>query len=480
MKETIFRKPASFYDTYERKGGANPDVTHYCPGCGHGILHKLIAEAMDDFDINKKTILISPVGCSVFAYYYFDCSNIQAAHGRAPAVATGAKRANPNSVLISYQGDGDLAGIGGNEILQAANRGENISVFFVNNAIYGMTGGQMAPTTLVGQRTTTCPRGRSPENEGFPLKMCELISTLGAPVYVERVALTDAKHIMKARKAVRKALQAQLDGKGFAFVEALSACPTGWKVPADQANRWIEEMMEPVFPLGVYKDETAERAERQPVHVELSAEELVKALAIPTGEEKPSFERGKSWLRNPEIKVAGFGGQGVLLLGVSLAQAAMKAGYHTTWLPSYGPEMRGGTANCHVRISEERIGSPVVQESDVLIAFNGPSIEKFAHLVKPGGLILYDSSLVDGAIERSDVTVYGIPFTKTAEETLGNVRTANFIAMGAFIVTSGGLLDEAVVKSILPLVIKRKNMIEINERAIGEGMRLAREAMGTG
>jgi 2-oxoisovalerate ferredoxin oxidoreductase beta subunit len=477
MKETIYKKANSFYDVYERKPGARQDVTHYCPGCGHGILHKLIAEAMDDFELNERTVLISPVGCSVFAYYYFNCGNIQAAHGRAPAVATGVKRANRKSIVISYQGDGDLAGIGGNEILQAANRGERVSVFFVNNAIYGMTGGQMAPTTLLGQRTTTTPRGRALENEGQPLGMCELISTLKSPVYVERVALTDAKHIMRARKAVRKALQAQVDGQGFTFVEALSPCPTGWKVPTAEANRWIAEMMEPIFPLAVYKDETAEREKVVPSQRTYTPEEIVEALDIPTGEGAFAFKPGERAIRNPEIKVAGFGGQGILLLGVALAQAGMKAGFETTWLPSYGPEMRGGTANCHVRISEHRIGTPVVQESDVLFAFNGPSMDKFAPLVKPGGLILYDSSLVDRVVERDDVTAYGLPLTELADKQIGNSRTANFVALGAFTVASGGLLNDEVVKSILPLVIKRKNMIDINEEAIDVGIRLAKEIM---
>jgi len=480
MKETTFRKPDSFYDLYERKPGANKDVTHYCPGCGHGILHKLLAEAMDDLGINEETVLINPVGCSVFAYYYLNCGNIQAAHGRAPAVATGMKRANPRSTVISYQGDGDLAGIGGNEILQAANRGEPISVFFVNNAIYGMTGGQMAPTTLIDQRTTTSPRGRTVINEGHPLTMCELISQLKGPVYVERVALTDAKHIMKARRAVRKALQAQLDGKGFTFVESLSACPTGWKIPTTEANRWIEEMMEPVFPLGVFKDEIADREGVLPAEVHLSSEQIVQALGIPTGKDEGAGKPGKDALRNPEIKVAGFGGQGILLLGVALAQAGMKAGYHVTWLPSYGPEMRGGTANCHVRISEDRIGTSVVYESDVLIAFNGPSLDKFVSLVKPGGIILYDSSLVDRQIDRTDVKAYGLPFTEVADKEIGNSKTANFVAMGAFVVASGELLSEEVVKGILPLVIKRKNMIDINERAIEVGIRMAREAITAG
>ncbi|RKZ31512.1 2-ketoisovalerate ferredoxin oxidoreductase, partial [bacterium] len=201
----VLRKPTSFYDEFFRKPDQNKQDTHYCPGCGHGILHKFIAEAIEDFGIADRTIMISPVGCSVFVYYYFDTGNFQVAHGRAPAVATGIKRTNPDAIVISYQGDGDLAAIGGNNILQAANRGENITFFFVNNAIYGMTGGQMAPTTLIGQKTMTSPYGRKAEVEGYPMKVSELLSSLEAPTYIERVALTDGAHLMKARKAVRKA-----------------------------------------------------------------------------------------------------------------------------------------------------------------------------------------------------------------------------------------------------------------------------------
>ena len=178
MSVKILGKSKGFYDTYERRPGSNKEQTHYCPGCGHGILHKMIAEALVDFEVAENMVFISPVGCSVFAYYYFNAGNIQAAHGRAPAVATGVKRALPESIVISYQGDGDLAAIGGNEILHAANRGESMTVFFVNNAIYGMTGGQMAPTTLIGQKTTTTPYGRTLQNEGYPIKMAEIIASL--------------------------------------------------------------------------------------------------------------------------------------------------------------------------------------------------------------------------------------------------------------------------------------------------------------
>ena len=241
MASKILQKPAAFYDIYFRNPSADKKMPHYCPGCGHGNVHKMIAEALDDYDVADKTIFISPVGCSVFAYYYFATGNIQAAHGRAPAVATGIKRAHPHSIVISYQGDGDLAAIGTAEIIHAANRGEGITVFFVNNAIYGMTGGQMAPTTLIGQRTTTSPRGRKPSNEGYPINVAELISQLHAPVYIERVALHDNKHRAKARLAIRKAIKNQVDNLGFSLVEILSACPSGWKMTPLEANKKIDE-----------------------------------------------------------------------------------------------------------------------------------------------------------------------------------------------------------------------------------------------
>ena len=242
-----------FYDLYERKSELKHQ-THYCPGCGHGVAHKLIAEALQELGLQDKTIFVSPVGCSVFAYYYFDVGNVQVAHGRAPASATAIKRSCPDKVVISYQGDGDLAAIGTAEIVHAANRGEKITVFFVNNGIYGMTGGQMAPTTLVGQKSTTSPWGRRPANEGFPLHMAELLATLEAPAYIERVALSDNKNIMKARRAIRKALEIQRDGAGFSFVEILSPCPTIWGKDPVEARRWVYEKMIPTFPVNVFRD----------------------------------------------------------------------------------------------------------------------------------------------------------------------------------------------------------------------------------
>src|ERR1019366_2405020 len=358
----------------------------YCPGCGHGVAHKLIAEALEDLGVQNDTILVSPVGCSVFAYYYFDVGNVQVARGRAPAAATGLKRACPDKIVIAYQGDGDLAAIGTAEIVHAANRGEKISVFFVNNAIYGMTGGQMAPTTLVGQRSTTSPWGRRPVNEGFPLHMAEMLSSLEAPVYIERVALSDNKNIMKARRAVRKALELQRAGAGFTFVEILSPCPTIWGKDPVEARKWIADKMIPNFPLNVFRDRAIEIPNNNvPPHKTVA--ELVEGERKAEGQ--AVVPKKQHHFRDLGIKIAGFGGQGVLLLGQLLAEMGMREGLEVSWLPSYGPEMRSGSAHCHICLSKDRIGSPVLSRPDVLIAMNEISLRKFCAEVAPGGAIIY-------------------------------------------------------------------------------------------
>ncbi len=231
---------------------------HYCPGCTHGIIHRLVAEVMDELDITGRTIGVAPVGCSVMAYNYFNCDMTEAAHGRAPAMATGIKRALPENVVFTYQGDGDLAAIGTAETVHAATRGENITVIFVNNAIYGMTGGQMAPTTLPGQITQTTPFGRDTSLEGHPVRVCEMLSTLDGVAYAERVAMDSVAHVNQAKKAIRKAFQNQLDNKGFSIVEVLSTCPTNWGLSPVKALDWLRENMMPHYPLGVYKDKDAE------------------------------------------------------------------------------------------------------------------------------------------------------------------------------------------------------------------------------
>ena len=227
---------------------------HYCPGCTHGILHRLVAETIDELGVADKTIGVAPVGCAVFAYNYFNCDMYEAAHGRAPAVATGCKRVHPDACVFTYQGDGDLASIGAAEIVHAATRGEKITVIFVNNAIYGMTGGQMAPTSLIGQKTTTSPFGRSQEVNGNPIRVSEMLATLDGPAYIERVSLHDVKHVMAAKKAVKKAFEYQLAGKGFTLIEVLSTCPTNWGLTPLEAAKWLETNMIPQYPLGVFRD----------------------------------------------------------------------------------------------------------------------------------------------------------------------------------------------------------------------------------
>jgi 2-oxoglutarate ferredoxin oxidoreductase subunit beta len=246
--ETIATRPKSLTDLQFT----------YCPGCLHGVAHRLIAEVMDELEMRDDMMGVAPVGCSVFAYKFFDCDMAEAAHGRAPAVATGMKRARPNMHVFTYQGDGDLAAIGTAEIVHAANRGENITTFFVNNAIYGMTGGQMAPTSLSGMKTSTSPYGRDTSDIGHPIKVSELLSSLDAPYYIERVSLLSPQDIIKAKKAVKKALLFNKEGRGFTMVEFLSTCPTNWGIDPLKSRDWAREEMLPIFPLGVYRDKSKE------------------------------------------------------------------------------------------------------------------------------------------------------------------------------------------------------------------------------
>ena len=244
----VFEKPHALTDA----------PLHYCPGCTHGIIHRLVAEAIDEFGIEGKTIGIAPVGCSVMAYNYFACDMVQAAHGRAPAVATGVKRANPDNIVFTYQGDGDLASIGMAETVHAATRGENITIIFVNNAIYGMTGGQMAPTSLPGQVTQTSPYGRDTSTAGYPIRVCEMLAQLDGAAYLERVAVNNVKNVRKAKAAIKKAFENQINGVGFSLIEVVSTCPTNWGLTPEAALQFVEEKMIPYYPLGVYKDKTKE------------------------------------------------------------------------------------------------------------------------------------------------------------------------------------------------------------------------------
>lgn len=246
MSKVVFDRPHALSDV----------PLTYCPGCTHGIVHRLIAEVIDELGIEGRTVGIAPVGCSVFAYNFFECDMIQAPHGRAPAVATGVKRALPDNVVFTYQGDGDLAAIGTAETVHVGARGENITIIFINNAIYGMTGGQMAPTSLPGQVTTTSPYGRTPNIQGNPIRVCEMMATLDGTAYAERVAVDSPKNVIKAKKAILKAFKTQLEGKGFSIVEVLSSCPTQWGKSPVEALEWIRTAMIPYYPLGVYVDRT--------------------------------------------------------------------------------------------------------------------------------------------------------------------------------------------------------------------------------
>jgi 2-oxoglutarate ferredoxin oxidoreductase subunit beta len=244
-EKIIYERPVSWIEGIH---------THYCPGCTHGIVHRMLCETLDEFKIRELTIGIAPVGCAALMYNYIDIDFIEAPHGRAPAVATGCKRVRPDSIVFTYQGDGDLASIGTAEIVHAANRSENITVFFINNATYGMTGGQMAPTTLIGQRTTTCRDGREPGKNGYPIRMSEMLATLEAPAYIERVSAAKPAHLPALKRAIKKAFQNQMSRKGFSFVEVLSTCPTNWGMSPVEACNWLAENMIPYYPIGLIKD----------------------------------------------------------------------------------------------------------------------------------------------------------------------------------------------------------------------------------
>jgi 2-oxoisovalerate ferredoxin oxidoreductase beta subunit len=462
------------YNEYPRKGGTAPTATHYCAGCGHGILHKLIGEAMVTLGIQDRCILINPVGCAVFAYYYLDCGHVQAAHGRAQAVATGINRAEDQAIVLSYQGDGDLASIGLNETIQAANRGEKMAVFFINNTVYGMTGGQMAPTTLIGEATVTSPGGRDPAQSGFPIHMCELLDTLKAPVYIERVSLSDVLHIRRARHAVRRALKIQRDSKGYAFVEVLSPCPTGLRMDAPAMERFINEEMEKEFPLKLFRDRSKDV---EPIHrppSDYSKDTLDKIFGCTEG--SPSIEPFEdASFETKGVKIAGFGGQGALSMGLTLAQCAYDSRRYVSWYPDYGPEQRGGTSNCSVVISGTPIGSPVVDHPDALVVFNRPSLIKFAPTVRRGGLIICDS-LVGDYPTPEGVKIAAVRATEIATG-LGMQQAVNTVMLGALMEVGGlGLPDKAYRSALSQTFSRKPDLLSPNLKLLEEGAKSARKS----
>ena len=462
----VHEKASSFYDVFERKAELQHQ-THYCPGCGHGVVHKLLAQAIDELGVQQRTVLISPVGCSVFAYYYFDVGNIQVAHGRAPAVATAVKRSLPESIVIAYQGDGDLAAIGTAEIVHAANRGEPITVVFVNNGIYGMTGGQMAPTTPLGGKTTTSPFGRNQWTEGFPLHVCEMLASMEAPVYIERVALGNNKQIMQAARVLRRAVENQVKGLGFSLVEVLSPCPTISKMQPVEAQRYVEQEMTKTFHVANFRDRTKDAPARPAPAPPPALEDIPRILDVANGDGAATSEAPPARALDVRIRVAGFGGQGVLMLGEVLAEAGLDAGYEVSWLPSYGPEMRSGTSNCHVRLSSAPIDSPLVSRPDVLLALNEPSLRKFLPNVVPGGTVLYNSEHLPEDCARPDVRMVTMPFTELADQ-LGNSKAANIVMLGALLETMP-LLDQEPITGALRRKVKSRKWFDMDLAALAKG-----------
>ncbi len=469
------KQTQGIYPSFDRSGQPTR-ATHYCAGCGHGILHKLIAEALVELGIQDRTIIVNPIGCAVFGYYYWDVGNIGAAHGRAPAVATALNRLIPQAVVISYQGDGDLGAIGLNCTLQAAIRGERMVTFFVNNATYGMTGGQMAPTSLIGQRTATSPHGRDVSTMGYPLHVCEVLDRLQAPVYIERCSLADTPRILKARHAVRHALELQRDGKGYAFVELLSPCPTNMGLDSLQTARFVSEQMEAEFPLGCLRDHSDAAAARPPAAPAVSLASYFGSIA----DDEPTAVPGRA---HPYcgLKFSGFGGQGILSLGVCVAEAGRLSGAHTSWLPSYGPEQRGGTASCSVVVSGDPIGSPAVDRPHVLLCLNQPAYERFAADVQPGGIVIVDTNDPNHAALSGDVRLIAVPATELARQN-GVPRAAN-TAMLAVLAASGvsGIPEEAMLKSLDAGLRRKPALVEANRRvyAAARAWYVAHAANGT-
>jgi 2-oxoisovalerate ferredoxin oxidoreductase beta subunit len=467
-----------FYEHFERHAGGEGlkgQSTHYCPGCGHGLVHKYLAEAIEALGIQHRTVAISPVGCAVFLYYYLDVENVQAAHGRAPAVALGQKLARPESIVVSYQGDGDLASIGIGEILQAAQLGVPITVVFVNNAIYGMTGGQMAPTTLLGQKTATSPEGRM-RTMGEPLRMAEMIAQIDGPVYVERVALFDNKQRIRAQKAIARALQLQVDNRGFAFVEVLSECPLHLGLTPEEAEGWVQRNMLPVFPLGVKKDVTASR-DPWPAWTVPSFDPSVVAGVIGHAPEAvprfcAGFPRGP-WGDDVSLKLAGAGGDGAQTAAMIVARAAINEGFDATHIPSYGPESRGGTSYADVRIAAAEVLSPAAPNPHILLAFNAPSLAKFGPKVVTKGTVIYDSSVAP-APDLHGVRVHPVPLTEMANG-MGRLMIKNMIALGALAAATRLFPPDTFLTAVRQALEKKPDLLRLNEDAFALGMRAVRQ-----
>ena len=421
-----------FLNAYRK--AQSPEQTHFCPGCGHGSILKFVDEAVSSLSCEDRTIWVSPVGCGGLTDAYLSVSHVLSAHGRASAVATAVKRIHPEAVVIASQGDGDLASIGIAEAIHAAARGENITVIFINNANFGMTGGQMAPTSLEGQHTPTSPEGRMLSEHGAPLKMCELLNTLDGPAYIARVAIGDIRQLNEAHKAIRKAIENQIQERGYSFVEVLSPCPSNWHCSPQAAREQIQTMCK-TFPTGTIRDvdRSAWVKNRHKVRdytAELTQDafnEIARSVEVC---DKPAIR-----LHQPvNCCCAGFGGQGVLSIGRWLSHLALVSGLNDTWIPSYGPEMRGGVANCFVRISKESLDSPVVSTPSHLVAMNQPSLDSFLPRMQHPGVVLYDCDVAEPGARPEGIRLYPVAASSVAQQS-GAPRCANCVMLGALLRT---------------------------------------------
>jgi 2-oxoisovalerate ferredoxin oxidoreductase beta subunit len=461
------KRAVGMYEVFERSGTPSR-ATHYCAGCGHGIVHKLIMEAVVELGLQDRVVMINPIGCAVFGYYYWDVGNIGAAHGRAPAVATAVARGRPGTVVIAYQGDGDLAAIGFNNAFQAASRGERMATFFVNNATYGMTGGQMAPTSLPGQKTATTPRGRSPANDGHPVHVCEIFNVLPAPVYIERCSVADTARIMRARRAIRRALELQRDGRGYALVEILAPCPTNVGGDPAAAARFVAGPLEAEFPLGLFRDrgDEASPAPPPPPRAELDAY---------FGEASPpaAVAREVAPAAELRLKFGGAGGQGVLSLGLCVAEAGRLAGRCATWYPSYGPEQRGGAAACSVVLAAGgSVGSPVVERPQVLVCLNEPAVRRYAATLAAGGTLLCEAAVSRAALPPlpAGARLLLVPAAEIAGRA-GTPQAAN-TAMFAALICSGatGLPRETAAAALAAVFARKPALLSRNREVFQAGI----------
>ena len=412
------------------------NVMHYCPGCSHGTVHKLIAEVIEEMGFAEKTVGVSPVGCSVFAYNYIDIDWIEAAHGRALAVATAVKRLYPGNLVFTYQGDGDLSAIGTAESIHAAARGENVVAIYINNAIYGMTGGQMAPTTLLGMKTATTPYGRDPRLNGYPYKIAEMMAHLDGATFITRQSVHTPANVRKCKRAIRKAF----DGRQGLFAR-------GGRFDLQQRLETLARGLERVA-----------RTE----HAALLSAGRYQGRKI------------RDAMKETLI-IAGFGGQGVLSMGKILAYSGVMQDFEVTWMPSYGPEMRGGTANVTVILSDRKISSPIAHEFDTAIILNQQSMEKFEPMVRPGGILIYDTNGITRHPVREDIEVYAIDATAECAR-MGQAKLFNTMILGGYLKVRPVVEMENVMVGLKKSLPERAwKMLPANEEAIRHGGEIIRK-----